>query len=114
MTADVGAPSPQGEATSWLDAADPCRSCGACCAYSASWPRFSLEDDAALARISPALINADESGMRCIGDRCAALSGEVGAQTSCSIYVARPEVCRACLPGDDACLTARRHFGIVT
>jgi hypothetical protein len=24
----------------------------------------------------------------------------------------RPQVCRACLPGDDACLTARRRFNL--
>ena len=29
----------------------PCRSCGACCAFSREWPRFTLEDDAELARI---------------------------------------------------------------
>jgi uncharacterized protein len=31
--------------------------------------------------------------------------------TSCSIYDVRPEVCRACLPGDDACTIARTHYG---
>jgi uncharacterized protein len=48
--------------------------------------------------------------MRCIGDRCAALTGRIGVSTSCGIYALRPDVCRACDPGDDACLTARRHF----
>ncbi|TIW89146.1 MAG: YkgJ family cysteine cluster protein, partial [Mesorhizobium sp.] len=28
-----------------------CQSCGACCSYSAEWPRFSTEDDAQLDRI---------------------------------------------------------------
>ncbi len=63
-----------------------CQSCGACCATSANWPRFSTEDDAALDLIPAELVNARGSGMRCDGDRCAALKGKVGEATSCSIY----------------------------
>jgi Fe-S-cluster containining protein len=88
----------------------PCQSCGACCSFDASWPRFTLEDDAAIARI-PAKFVA-RSGMRCVGDRCSALLGEVGKSTACSIYDIRPDVCRACEPGDDACNMARRHYGM--
>jgi hypothetical protein len=91
---------------------DICRSCGACCSYSADWPRFSLESDAQLARIPPALIADSQGGMRCTGARCAALTGVVGRSTSCAIYPIRPDVCVACLPGDAACLQARRHFGL--
>lgn len=90
----------------------PCQSCGACCAVSASWPRFTLEDDAALARIPDALVARDGSGMRCSGDRCAALGGEIGRATSCTIYEARPQVCRDCEPGDPECLLARDRFGL--
>lgn len=90
----------------------PCQDCGACCAYSDDWPRFSLESDAALARIPPDLVNDDSSGMRCAGGRCAALAGRVGTATRCTIYPLRPEVCRACEPGDEACQIARRHFGL--
>jgi len=50
--------------------------------------------------------------MRCEGDRCAALVGDVGIATSCAIYTVRPDVCRACVPGDDACEMARRRFGL--
>ena len=50
--------------------------------------------------------------MRCNGDRCTALVGEVGVATACSIYAVRPDVCKACLPGDDACLMARRRFNL--
>lgn len=89
---------------------DPCRACGACCSYAADWPRFTLETDAAIARIPASLVGT--RGMRCIGDRCMALEGEVGRATSCTIYDVRPEVCRACLPGDEACAMARRHFGL--
>lgn len=89
-----------------------CRSCGACCAYSAEWPRFSLESEEAIARIPPALVDDVHGRMRCEGDRCAALAGEVGVATACTIYADRPDVCRACEPGDPECLTARRRYGL--
>lgn len=92
--------------------ATPCQSCGACCAYSRSWPRFTLEDDDGLQRIPPSYTAEDGAGMRCIGDRCSALVGEVGAATSCAVYDVRPDVCRACQPGDEACTMAREHFGL--
>jgi hypothetical protein len=89
-----------------------CRSCGACCAYSKEWPRFTLEDDADIDRIPSELVDRRRGRMRCDGDRCAALAGEVGISTSCRIYSVRPDVCRACAPGDDACRLARRRFGL--
>src|SRR5688572_12682107 len=89
-----------------------CQACGACCAYSREWPRFTLEDDADLARIPVALVDDGLGRMRCLGDRCAALSGEIGMITACTIYAVRPQVCRACLPGDDACRMARERFGL--
>lgn len=89
-----------------------CQDCGACCATSADWPRFSLEDDDALALIPAALVDASGGRMRCEGDRCAALAGEVGRATACTIYPVRPIVCRDCLPGDDACLIARGRWGL--
>jgi Fe-S-cluster containining protein len=89
-----------------------CQSCGACCSYSAAWPRFSTEDDAQLDRIPQKFVSADESGMRCDGVRCSALSGEVGKSTACGIYEIRPDVCRACMPGGDDCLMAREAHGL--
>jgi uncharacterized protein len=89
-----------------------CQACGACCSFSADWPRFSLEDDAALDRIPCAFVDDSLGRMRCEGDRCAALVGDVGVATSCAIYTVRPDVCRACVPGDDACEMARRRFGL--
>ena len=89
-----------------------CQSCGACCSYSADWPRFSTEHEADLDLIPSRFVAKDGSGMRCSGVRCSALSGEVGKSTSCTIYGLRPDVCRICLPGDEACLTARRAFGM--
>ena len=89
-----------------------CQGCGACCATSANWPRFSTEDDAALDLIPAELVNARASGMRCDGDRCSALSGQIGVKTSCAIYAVRPEVCRTCMPGDVECNMARRRHGL--
>jgi uncharacterized protein len=94
------------------DTGSACRACGACCAYSAEWPRFSLEDDATLARIPRHFVDDDRNGMRCHGDRCAALVGEVGAATTCAAYAVRPLVCRECTVGDEACTMARRRYGL--
>jgi len=91
---------------------DVCRTCGACCAYSAEWPRFSLEADAQLDQIPRAFVDEGRGRMRCEGNRCTALVGEVGVATSCAVYPVRPEVCRACLPGDDVCQIARRRFNL--
>jgi Fe-S-cluster containining protein len=88
----------------------PCTSCGACCSYSAEWPRFTVEDDDTLARLPENLVTL--SGMRCVGDRCSALAGDIGVSTRCTVYADRPEVCRACVPGDDACQMARIKFGL--
>jgi Fe-S-cluster containining protein len=95
-----------------IAAESPCQACGACCAYSSNWPRFSTEDDAALELIPAQFVNATMSGMRCEGERCSALSGEIGVATSCGVYAVRPEVCRTCMPGDAECLLARRRHGL--
>lgn len=93
-------------------AMSPCQNCGACCGYSQNWPRFTMEADAALDRIPVRFINERQSGMRCDGDRCTALSGKIGEATACVIYADRPDVCRACEPGDAECGMARRRFGL--
>lgn len=89
-----------------------CQACGACCAHSRDWPRFTLEDDAEIDLIPLALIDDSQARMRCEGDRCAALAGEVGTATACTIYAVRPLVCRDCIPGDDACSIARAARGM--
>jgi uncharacterized protein len=89
-----------------------CQTCGACCAYSCEWPRFSLEDDAALAPIPERFVDDGRGRMRCEGDRCTALVGEIGVATACAVYAVRPEVCAACVPGDDECRAARRRFNL--
>jgi uncharacterized protein len=95
-----------------IRAQNPCQACGACCAYSQNWPRFTTEEDAALDLIPHHLVNDSKSGMRCHGDRCSALCGRVGVATSCAIYDHRPEVCRVCMPGDAECSLARRRHGL--
>jgi uncharacterized protein len=92
--------------------ASPCQSCGACCSYSENWPRFTIEDDDQLDLIPAQFVNARQSGMRCEGDRCAALSGRIGVATRCVVYAVRPEVCRTCMPGDAECAMARRRHGL--
>ncbi|MGV3548789.1 YkgJ family cysteine cluster protein [Rhizobium sp.] len=89
-----------------------CQTCGACCSYSSDWPRFTTETDQELDMVPLEFVAADQGGMRCDGERCSALSGKVGQGTSCQIYAARPDVCRACLPGDYACRIARAAFGL--
>ena len=76
------------------------------------WPRFSLEPDEALDRIPAKFVDPSLSRMLCIGNRCSALVGEVGRHTACAIYANRPDVCRACEVGDDACRTARLRHGL--
>ena len=100
------------DAVEALNSDDVCRTCGACCSYSADWPRFSLESEARLDRIPREFVGNGERGMRCTGTRWAALVGIVGQSTSCAIYPLRPNVCRACSPGDPECREARRHFGL--
>lgn len=50
--------------------------------------------------------------MRCDGDRCSALRGKIGEATACAVYDVRPDVCRACQPGDEECNMARRRYGM--
>jgi Fe-S-cluster containining protein len=94
------------------DTTDPCRSCGACCSFSANWPAFTTDSDADIAAIPFRFVNDSNTGMRCDGNRCSALSGEVGIATTCLAYTVRPDVCRACGPGDAECNTARQAFGL--
>ena len=51
--------------------------------------------------------------MHCIGNRCAALTGEVGVATGCAIYADRPLVCRDCLPASEECQVAREAIGLM-
>jgi len=96
-----------GETLSAEAAAFDCQTCGACCAYSHEWPRFWTESQAEIERIPRRYRDDASTAMRCDGDRCSALEGEVGRSTRCAVYADRPVVCRDCRPGDDACRIAR-------
>jgi uncharacterized protein len=95
-----------------FEAAFNCQECGACCSYSSEWPRFSLEDDAALEGIPRRFVDDERGRMRCDGDRCTALVGQIGVSTACAVYAVRPDVSRTCLPGDDECRMARSRFNL--
>lgn len=89
-----------------------CQACGACCAYSADWPRFGLETEAEIAAIPREYVDDARGTMRCMGERCAALQGKIGVATACTLYAVRPQVCRSCQPGDDSCTLARQRFNL--
>jgi Fe-S-cluster containining protein len=85
-----------------------CLSCGACCAYSDSWPTFIGDRDGE--GIPDELIDSEHGRMLCHGNRCSALVGEIGSRTQCSIYANRPLVCREFQPWSDDCKMVRRRF----
>ena len=87
-----------------------CLACGACCAYSESWPVFIGEGDGA--GIPRELIDLEHGRMLSHGRRCAALAGELGSRAQCSIYADRPLVCREFQPGSEDCIMVRRSFGV--
>jgi hypothetical protein len=47
-----------------------------------------------LDRIPPIYVDDERGGMRCNGNRCTALVGDVGISTACEIYALRPDVCK--------------------
>ena len=85
-----------------------CLSCGACCAYSESWPAFIGDGDGD--GIPDELIDFGHARMRCYGDRCAALVGEIGSRAHCSVYENRPLVCSEFQSGSEDCIMVRRWF----
>jgi hypothetical protein len=87
-----------------------CRDCGACCAYSDSWPAFIGDGDGA--GIPEELVDFEHGRMLCHGNRCAALVGEIGRQAHCSVYADRPLVCREFQAGSDDCIMVRRSFNL--
>ncbi len=87
-----------------------CLACGACCAYSESWPAFIGDGDGA--GIADDLIDCDHARMLCFGNRCAALTGEIGIRAACSVYKNRPLVCREFQPGSEDCIMVRGRFGL--
>jgi Fe-S-cluster containining protein len=87
-----------------------CLACGACCAYSASWPVLIGEGDGE--GIPDELIDFGSGRMLCHDNRCSALEGEIGRRASCGVYENRPLVCREFQAGSDDCIMARSKFGL--
>jgi Fe-S-cluster containining protein len=87
-----------------------CLYCGACCAYSESWPTFIGDGDGG--GIPDELIDFDHGRMQCHGNRCSALEGEIGSRAQCSVYPDRPLVCREFQAGSEDCIMVRRSFGL--
>ena len=87
-----------------------CLACGACCAYSDSWPAFIGEGDCD--GIPDDLIDFDNGRMLCHDNRCSALAGEVGSSAQCSVYERRPLVCREFQSGSEDCIMVRRSFDL--
>lgn len=86
-----------------------CQSCGACCAYSCCWPEFVEEEDGD--GIPEEMCDCDSGRMKCNGDRCVALIGDIGVKVSCVVYQNRPSVCQEFPHGDvNNCNTVRRRF----
>jgi Fe-S-cluster containining protein len=85
-----------------------CPACGACCAYSESWPAFIGDGDGQ--GIPDELIDFEHERMLCHGNRCSALEGELGGQVRCSVYANRPLVCREFQPGSEECILVRHSF----
>ena len=88
-----------------------CQSCGACCCFKWSWPVLK-RDRSDAANIQPELQHPTLPLMRTSNDRCVAMRGTVGVQTSCSIYTDRPSACRKFQPGSALCLEARAKYKI--
>jgi hypothetical protein len=94
-----------------LDSA-ACQSCGACCSFSrrvaavyiGKRRRSQPDSPGACRRRTGPHAMQRQSVLRPYRDRRVA--------TSCAIYAQRPDVCKACLPGDHACRLARQHFGL--
>lgn len=87
-----------------------CLACGACCAYSESWPAFIGDGDGD--GIPEDLIDFEQGRMLCHGKRCAALAGEIGSSAQCSVYANRPLVCREFQAGSEDCMMVRRSFDL--
>jgi Fe-S-cluster containining protein len=98
-----------------------CRACGACCADltgAHGYVPLAPREASRMRRLGLPVVRgpgasflgtkADATGR----DVCAALSGAVGGRCSCSVYPARPWVCRAFEAGSPGCREARRAVGL--
>ncbi len=104
--------------------ANPCTSCGACCAtFRVTFYRCELDTEPGGWVPAEFTEMLDERGiaMRRTDDaprRCVALRGDIGKGVGCAIYEHRPSPCRCFAPeagigrGDIHCADARRLHGL--
>ena len=100
-----------------------CRSCGACCYGDEMWIHVMASDDARLGEQDGVrhLTVLTQHGrgyvacsMKMVGGRCIAFRDQLAdGGCGCSIYEARPDICREFQAGSADCLAARRRRGIL-
>lgn len=95
--------------------ANPCLTCGACCAtfrVSFYWA------ESAVNQIPESMTEQVNSWYSCMSgtnqvpSRCSALDGEIGQHVGCSIYLQRPSPCHELQTGDEKCHKARLKHGL--
>ncbi|MEY4644045.1 MAG: hypothetical protein RLZZ596_876 [Pseudomonadota bacterium] len=94
-----------------------CTDCGACCAsFRVDFAVYEVEG---MGGQVPEGLAVQVNGSTCrmrgtdhVPIRCAALTGNIGEQVSCSIYEWRPSPCREFGEGDYACNKARARHGL--
>lgn len=107
-----------------MDTYTPCLACGACCAcfrVSFYWTESDLATPDGVPHELTEHLQGHYLAMqgtdRC-APRCIALSGTIGAEVRCAIYLRRPSACRNFIPSwqdkssNDRCDTARVKCGL--
>lgn len=105
--------------------ANPCTTCGACCAhYRVAFHWLELEAAPVAALPQAMLVQLDGHRVALRGTeggrspRCCALEGEIGRDVYCRVYAQRPSPCREVQPDgldgrpNEQCRKARAHFGL--
>ena len=88
---------------------DECQICGACCfSDSSAYVPLTAEDRARLATYPGVLVHEEAGGHYMVmrGGHCAALQ-VMGGRFVCSVYSARPDVCRELERGSPECREER-------
>jgi Fe-S-cluster containining protein len=83
-----------------------CRKCGACCGEQLIV--LTSRD----ARVPVAMRSPDGCWLGQQSGRCVALAGRIGIDPRCTIYEARPEMCRAFGAGSAHCQMIREAYSI--
>lgn len=95
----------------------PCLQCGACCEHYRV--EFSVYELSGMGGSVPEALAHEVSGNRWRMNgtaahpvRCAALVGQCGQSSTCSIYEHRPQACRDFEMGSERCAQARAAHGL--